>query len=348
MSVRTSPELAGTFVASTADALRPAALGLSVAYLVVALPPNLVAHSGSTRILMCATMVAGALVCVTVAWMARYPRRPRWLATPTLAAVLASVATTTSLVSLAVNDEAFQTVNLVLTLVGAAALIHLRATAVAVGVMVVGGWLLVCLLAAPRALSVDSATAMAMAVVLAVILHLAGRRNVARLEAARAEIQLMAATDDLTELSNRRALLMLGSPLAEAGHRAGRDITLLYIDVDGLKEVNDSQGHAAGDALIVAFARALARVFRTADMVARTGGDEFAVLLIGCGPPEMGMLRARLDAALAQIGASASCGAAHLLAGDPPTSLERLIDRADLAMYAEKRRHRQRTRGRMA
>ncbi len=134
-----------------------------------------------------------------------------------------------------------------------------------------------------------------------------------------------------------------GAAARTPGHavdRGRQDVTVLYLDVDGLRAVNDTQGHAAGGALTLAVAERLRHVFRTADVLARTGGDEFAVVLSGCGPQEAAMPRERLDVALRQVGASASCRAAHLLAGDSPLTLEQLLDRADLSMYSEKRSRR--------
>ena len=88
--------------------------------------------------------------------------------------------------------------------------------------------------------------------------------------------------DDLTGLLNRRGLMLLGPALVASGRRAGNAVYASFVDVDGLKGVNDQGGHAAGDAVLTAVADALASVVRAGDVVARFGGDEFCVL--GQGP----------------------------------------------------------------
>jgi diguanylate cyclase (GGDEF)-like protein len=287
------------------------------------------------RPVLTATMAAGGVACAVIGWVAD-PRRRSRVAVHWIAAALATVPTVTSLTSLVAHNEPFHTVNLILTLIGATALIHVRRAAVVVASLIIGGWAGVGLLLAPGAVNAATISAMSMAAVLGVILHLSRQRTVARLEAARAEIAVMAVSDELTKLNNRRALLVAGARVVTAAQRTGKDVTVLYLDVDGLKAVNDTQGHAAGDALILSVAHVLSSVFATADVLARTGGDEFAVVLSGYGPQETEMLRVRLAAALRQVGASASCGAAYLAAGDRDVTLEQLLDRADLAMYTEK------------
>ncbi len=326
------------FSASTRDALRPAAYGMSAAYLLITMPPVLTVYSGTTRVAMSALMVAASLVCAAVGWISRPDRRPSWYSMNGFVALLACVPTVTSLASLAVRDDPFQTVNLVLVLVVSAALIQVRATALLVGTGVLAGWALTGVLFAPAAVTVDTVGAMTMATLFAVIVHLARRRTVSRLEAARWEIAQMAVTDDLTGLSNRRALYGQGAALLQSARRAGQDVAVVYVDIDGLKALNDSCGHAAGDGRIRRVAQVLRAVFADADMVARTGGDEFAVVLRGRGAQEVEMLRARLSAELDRAGAAASCGVAHLAATDPPLSLEQLLDGADLAMYGTKKR----------
>jgi diguanylate cyclase (GGDEF)-like protein len=93
------------------------------------------------------------------------------------------------------------------------------------------------------------------------------------------EIHRLATRDTLTGLANRAAFLdRLGNALAR-GRRRGDTTALLYIDIDGFKPVNDTHGHAAGDAVLVGIADRIRHHIRAADTAARLGGDEFAVLL---------------------------------------------------------------------
>jgi diguanylate cyclase (GGDEF)-like protein len=160
---------------------------------------------------------------------------------------------------------------------------------------------------------------------------------VARLESVQQTVAAMAVTDELTGLKNRRGMMLAGEPLLALSRRSGRAVAVLYLDVDGLKQVNDDQGHAAGDRLIAGTGEVLQTVFRSADVVARLGGDEFAVLLSGSGETEMTILQERLRSRLAENGISASVGVVHSDPAHAQQSLEQLVDMADLAMYAVKR-----------
>lgn len=98
-----------------------------------------------------------------------------------------------------------------------------------------------------------------------------------RREAAE-KIALLARTDALTELANRRAFIETLERLFAAAARGGESFSLLYMDIDHFKNVNDTMGHASGDALLILLARRLRANCRASDVVARLGGDEFAVL----------------------------------------------------------------------
>ncbi len=105
--------------------------------------------------------------------------------------------------------------------------------------------------------------------------------------------------------------------------------------MDGLKQINDQGGHAAGDQALVTAAQALNGTFRASDIKARLSGDEFIVLAIECGEPNASALLDRLDVQLAQHHLSMSLGVTMFDTGDE-ISLADLISRADEAMYEVK------------
>ncbi len=144
-------------------------------------------------------------------------------------------------------------------------------------------------------------------------------------------------TDELTGLPNRRGWAAVLAA-EQSRYAAGMDgPSVLVIDLDRLKEINDVQGHVAGDEYIQLAGATLAAACRDGDVVARLGGDEFGVLVDGAGEqaaePLVGRIREALDAA----GVAASIGAAH---HEGDGGLVGTWWRADRAMYAEKQRGR--------
>jgi diguanylate cyclase (GGDEF)-like protein len=176
----------------------------------------------------------------------------------------------------------------------------------------------------------------------------------AELAASRAHIAALEARvdiDPLTDVLNRRGFEReLARSLAYV-KRYGTSAALVFIDLDGFKPVNDRHGHAAGDAVLKAIAVGLVRHVRASDVVARIGGDEFAVLLWNLGETEAAAKAAALEAAVyatpVSWGAStfvvaASAGVAALWPLDTPATA---LARADLAMYARKAERRGRRAG---
>ena len=151
-----------------------------------------------------------------------------------------------------------------------------------------------------------------------------------------------AATDSLTALTNRRGFEALGQRLA-AGARDGGAFGLLLIDLDRFKPVNDTHGHAVGDAVLREVAARLRRHVRPGDVAARLGGDEFAVLVPGATEDVLAGLARRIVGAVGRpvatsagrVEIGASVGAA--LWRDADRTLAALAERADAALFAVKR-----------
>ncbi|AFZ23914.1 diguanylate cyclase (GGDEF) domain-containing protein [Cylindrospermum stagnale PCC 7417] len=162
-------------------------------------------------------------------------------------------------------------------------------------------------------------------------------------EAAEAEVRRLSLTDDLTGLHNRRGFFLLAEQQLKLSYRSHTPINLLFIDLDGLKTINDTLGHEIGDAAIVAAANLLKETFRNSDTIARLGGDEFVVLMQG-NDPNSEAIQERLQAAIDQFNQtqqppfhiSMSIG---IQSYDPnqPISLDDLITLADIQMYQQKR-----------
>ena len=145
--------------------------------------------------------------------------------------------------------------------------------------------------------------------------------------------------DGLTGLGNHRAFQDELDEQVELAHERRAPLTLLLMDVDDLKKVNDSEGHAAGDQLLKAVARTINANLRRGDRGYRIGGDEFAIVLPICGPDEGKLVAGRiLNAALSgsqDITFSVTIGVAAY--PDPSADRQQLIHHADAALYWGKR-----------
>lgn len=168
------------------------------------------------------------------------------------------------------------------------------------------------------------------------------RASLAEMRQRVGELEQIADTDTLTPLPNRRRFVRELERAVSQAERHGTPAAVLYIDLNGLKAVNDRHGHVAGDAALIHVARLLEGLIRTSDVVGRIGGDEFGLILdhldhnsaietaerigrcIALSPLDFGGSRIALEAAI---------GIATILPGD---SAEDVMQRADRNMYAAK------------
>lgn len=161
-----------------------------------------------------------------------------------------------------------------------------------------------------------------------------------RINLLESELRSMSLLDHLTGLSNRRGFYLLGTSLLEQVKRRGTSVSVLFFDLDGLKKTNDTHGHEIGSQFIAEFSSLLRINFRSADILARVGGDEFAVVTESKNF-EVALQRLTEAAeAVNQLPSKAyslcySVGVASLNP-DSSESFEDLVRRADAKMYEEK------------
>jgi two-component system, cell cycle response regulator len=168
--------------------------------------------------------------------------------------------------------------------------------------------------------------------------------------AAREELRVQATRDALTGVLNRGAVLAALHRELERSNRQATSLGLLLVDVDHFKRVNDTFGHAAGDAVLREMTRRLAEGVRPYDLLGRLGGEEFLLGLLDCDAAETRRLGERLRTRIAEepvrferesIAVTVSIGAA-VSVPDGPINTELLIQAADTALYRAKRAGRDR------
>lgn len=170
------------------------------------------------------------------------------------------------------------------------------------------------------------------------------QRANARLERLHADADARSRRDEMTGLLNRRGFL---ESAREAASKTRTGTVMIYADLDGLKHINDTLGHEAGDAAIVGAAHVLRLAFRSTDLIGRLGGDELAVLVTDADGDVAARLLATMHDEVAIFNASASCGwRLSISAGyvayppDETVDVDAMLAEADREMYAIKRARR--------
>jgi two-component system, cell cycle response regulator len=174
--------------------------------------------------------------------------------------------------------------------------------------------------------------------------------TIRELQTSRQMLQEQATTDPLTKLKNRRAFAEFGTRHFSLAQRHDIELSIVIFDIDHFKKINDTYGHPAGDQVLVAVAGVLMSKTRAADIPARIGGEEFAILLPNTKRAGAALLADRIRVAIQEnqcrlgeqpVTVTASAGVAAF-GLDGEESLERLVEIADKRLYLAKQRGRNR------
>jgi diguanylate cyclase (GGDEF)-like protein/PAS domain S-box-containing protein len=162
-------------------------------------------------------------------------------------------------------------------------------------------------------------------------------------------LRSLSLTDELTGLYNRRGFSTLAERHLSLARRKGQELLLVLADIDGLKAINDTFGHAAGDQVVIDAANVLKGTYRRVDIVARIGGDEFTAFPVEAGPESADILMNRLQDNVAKhnerytrpFRLSMSVGIGRIDPADCP-NVQRLLAEADRELYRRKRDRKER------
>lgn len=233
------------------------------------------------------------IVCLIALWLylRTHPRTPDQFRRYVLVFIAAMVALL--LLEMSLTGDGLLAANLALMPVVAGSLVFTTRYLLAFLGLVVAAWLLVVVLREPWALPLSKQLPLVLlGVLISVLVHALRFTDRSALEQARDDAVRSAMRDELTGLWNRRGVAAVLPALIGGAHTAKAGVWCLFIDVRGLKRLNDSKGHAAGDALLAATGRVLLAREAAGEVAARWGGDEFCVF--GAGPPPDAASTARL------------------------------------------------------
>jgi diguanylate cyclase (GGDEF)-like protein len=156
-------------------------------------------------------------------------------------------------------------------------------------------------------------------------------------------LQNLSLIDDLTGLYNRKGFFALAENRVKLAYRTGEPFSIAFVDLDGLKRINDTFGHKEGNRALVDVANVLRECFRESDILARLGGDEFAIFIAQAEENKMANITSRIQENLAACNAAAgrhyplSFSTGIVSGGGPKTSdIETLLALADTLMYQQK------------
>lgn len=327
-------------------ALTALAAGLSVMFGAFAVL-HLVLLDGTPRTVMAPTAAATAFVFAAVSVFHHLRTVPARLAHPVTAALVVLVLAN-SVGHMVLVGEPRQTSNVMLVIVGAGAVLLSLRWLLAVLYLTWGAWTIGAFVVGPSEVWPHYVVGLASATLVSLAVNHLRRTSVRDLAESRASAAAAAVRDHLTGVSNRRGLAMMGTQLVEQARRQGDAVHCIFVDIDGLKMVNDALGHAAGDEVIVAVADALRSATRATDIVARWGGDQFCVVGPGPGMSPLELERrvrdgvARHEPVPAEVWPVRVSAGGSMLAPWDAGTLETLLGKADQEMYLRRSLRRER------
>jgi diguanylate cyclase (GGDEF)-like protein len=336
LSVSRAPD--ETFDAVVSDALPSVAAGVALLSLVLN-GPEVFDQGEGARLAGLVLALSAGLICALVAVASRLRPVPKHLSHAVTASVLL-VGAGVSTAHMVLAGEARDSSDLMLLTVCAGAVLLSVRWLVGTLYLVWGAWVAGAILVGPKDAWTHYLLGMASATVVAFLVNRLRRHQTMDLHSARAEAEAAAVRDHLTSLANRRGLAMLGGQIVETSRRQGDAVHCIFVDIDGLKAVNDAAGHSAGDEVIIAVAEALRGATRATDVVARWGGDEFCVVGPGPGMSPLELerrIRDHVRAGTLPVAETVwpvrvSAGGAMLAPWDSG-SLDSLLSKADQEMY---------------
>lgn len=305
--------------------------------LVLATPVAALLLDGTARVVVTAAAAGGAVVLAVASAVTWRRPVPDHLAHPATAAIVL-LAAGEAVGGLLGTESSAMTAAGVLVVAGAGAVLLAWQWLAATLYLVLGGWAVAAFFVGPAGDWPLYVGGFAGAVALAFAVNALRRNDVRAAAELRAAADSASVRDQLTGLANRRGLALVGAQMVESARRQGDAVHALFVDIEGLARVNAAHGHAVGDEVIVAVAEALRAATRATDVVARWGGDEFAMVGPGAGMAPLELERRVRESVVlaADPGAEAwsvrvSAGGAMLAPWDSG-SLETLLGKADQEM----------------
>lgn len=335
------------YAGAAAAVLGPVAITVAILYVLLAVAHPLVIGGVHGTVM---SILAGlSAIGLGVLALFCYVRPPALRFANALLSLLLVVVVVNSGVHMILVKDATQTTNFMLAVVSAGVAILPTGWSVTVTGLAWVVW--VAGIAISGGDVVHWGVAMAMATMVGQLARYGRRSSLDTAAASVTKVAELSVKDPLTGLANRRGLEVLGEEVLAIATESNSAVSVAFIDVDGLKIVNDSHGHEMGDELLLAVARGLRETCRNTDVIARWGGDEFIVLSLG--PPAtsatvqeklLAQIRSDPTAPLSLWEPSVSVGLATR-APDSLEQLESLVTRADKAMYDGRSRRGARHRG---